>query len=137
MRLLHEDNDVITLSQRTETIIKIIFKTMFITDKLKKTKHQQSTKRIMRNYQRKARDRKITIDRVMVIVVATDPSPINSLHTGLFFMFFGRLLIFIKITIFEKILSGIPSECQTVWDLDCQGYKQTTLVDNELKSYWY
>ena len=46
----------------------------------------------------------------------------------------------------KKILSGIPSECQTVWTLTrpddssglvwvqtvCQGYQQTTLVDKEL-----
>ena len=48
---------------------------------------------------------------------------------------------------FEKILSGIPSEYQTVWTLIrpddssgliwvqtvWQGYQQTTLVDKELK----
>ena len=40
--------------------------------------------------------------------------------------------------LFEKILSGIPSECQTVWTLIiwvktvCQDYQQTPLVDKEL-----
>ena len=61
-------------------------------------------------------------------------------------MIFCRLLIFFKIKLFEKILSGIPSECQTVWTLIrpddssgliwvqtvCQGYQQPTLVDKEL-----
>ena len=58
---------------------------------------------------------------------------------------FWRLLIFFKSNL-EKILSGIPSECQTVWTLIrpdnlsgliwvqfvCQGYQQTTLVDTEI-----
>ena len=35
--------------------------------------------------------------------------------SGLFLMLFCRLLIFFKINFFRKILSGIPSECQTVW----------------------
>ena len=53
---------------------------------------------------------------------------------------------FFQNKLFEKILSGIPSECQTVWTLIrpddssgliwvqtvCQGYQQTTLVDKEL-----
>ena len=33
-------------------------------------------------------------------------------------MLFCRLLIFFKINFFRKILSGIPSECQTVFDPD-------------------
>ena len=33
-------------------------------------------------------------------------------------MLFCRLLIFFKIKLFEKILSGIPLECQTVLDPD-------------------
>ena len=55
---------------------------------------------------------------------------------------------FFQNQLFEKFLSGIPSECQTVWTLIrpddssgliwvqtvCQGYQQTTLVDKELKS---
>ena len=60
------------------------------------------------------------------------------------FMLFCRLLIFFfKNKLFEKILSGIPSERQTVCILIrpdessgliwvqtvCQGYQQTTLVD--------
>ena len=54
-------------------------------------------------------------------------------------------LVFFKIN-FLKILSWIPSECQTVWTLirpdylsgliwvqtGCLGYQQTTLVDKEL-----
>ena len=62
-----------------------------------------------------------------------------------FWVIFGRLLIFSKL-IFEKILSGIPSECQTVWTLIrpdessgliwvhtvCQGYQQTTLIDKRI-----
>ena len=60
-------------------------------------------------------------------------------------MLFCRLLIFFQNLLFEKILSGIPSECQTVWTLIrpddssgliwvqtvCQGYQQTTLVDKD------
>ena len=56
---------------------------------------------------------------------------------------------FFQNKLFEKILSGIPSECQTVWTLIrpdvlsdliwvqivCQGYQQTTLVDKELILY--
>ena len=56
---------------------------------------------------------------------------------------------FFQNQLFEKILLGIPSECQTVWTLIrpddssgliwvqtvCQGYQQTTLVDKELKDY--
>ena len=52
-----------------------------------------------------------------------------------------------KNKLFEKILSGIPSESQTVWILIwpddssgliwvhtvCHGYEQTTLVDKEFK----
>ena len=66
---------------------------------------------------------------------------INSLPPGNFFMLFSCLLIFLK-----KILSGIPSECETDWvqlRLDnssgliwvqtvCKGYEQTILVGNEL-----
>ena len=61
-------------------------------------------------------------------------------------MLFCRLLIFFKINLLKKILSGIQSECQTVWTLIrpdnwsglswvqtvCQGHQQTTLVDKEL-----
>ena len=32
-----------------------------------------------------------------------------------FFMLFCRLLIFFQYQLFRKILSGIPSECQTDW----------------------
>ena len=56
---------------------------------------------------------------------------------------FCRLLIFFQIPLFRKILSGIPSECQTVWiqirpdilsgpiwvQTVCKGYQQTTLID--------
>ena len=55
--------------------------------------------------------------------------------------------MFFKINFLKKILSGISSECHTVWTLItpddssgliwvqtvCQGYQQTTLVDKELK----
>ena len=53
--------------------------------------------------------------------------------------------------LFRKILSGIPSECQTDWiqirpDIlsgliwvhsVCNGYDQTTVVDKELKGCWW
>ena len=59
---------------------------------------------------------------------------INSLHA------FLSSADFFKINFFEKILSGMPSECQTVWiqirpnnllgltwfHTVCKGYKQTT-----------
>ena len=62
-------------------------------------------------------------------------------------MRFCRLLIFFQNKLFRKILSEIPSECQTVWTLIrpdylsgliwvetvCQGYQQTTLEDKELR----
>ena len=58
------------------------------------------------------------------------------------FSCYCRLLIFFKINFLKKILSGLPSECQTVWTLIRpsliwvqtvrQGYRQTTLVDKEL-----
>ena len=61
---------------------------------------------------------------------------------------FLRLLTFFQNKFFEKILSGIPSECQTVWTLIrpnelsgliwvqivCQDYQQKTLVDKELSA---
>ena len=61
--------------------------------------------------------------------------------------FFGRLLIFFQNQLFQKILSGILSECQTVWILIrpdvlsgliwvqtvCTSCQQTTLVVKELK----
>ena len=70
---------------------------------------------------------------------------VNSLSPGKFFMVFCRLLIF-QNQLFRKILSGIPSECQTDWikirpDIMsgliwvqpiCNGYEQTTLVGKEL-----
>ena len=54
---------------------------------------------------------------------------------------------FFKIFFFEKNISDIPSECQTVWiqvrtdillgliwvQTVCKGYKQTKLVDEEIK----
>ena len=65
---------------------------------------------------------------------------------GNFSGFFVVCRIFSKST-FQKILSGIPLECQTVWTLIrpddlwgliwiqtvCQDYQQTTLVDKELR----
>ena len=61
-------------------------------------------------------------------------------------MFFCRLLIFFQNYFFQKILSGISSECQTVWiqirpdslsgliwvQTVCKGYQQTTLVGKKL-----
>ena len=35
---------------------------------------------------------------------------------GNFTFLFYRLLIFFKINFFKKFLSGIPSDCQTVWN---------------------
>ena len=69
----------------------------------------------------------------------------SSLPTGLFFMTFCCLLFLFKIT-FQKILSEIPSECQTVliqispdvllgliWDQTvCKSYQQMTLVSKEI-----
>ena len=63
-----------------------------------------------------------------------------------FFMLFCHLLIFFHYQLFEKIISGILSECQTDWiqirpDISsgliwvqsvCKGYEQMTLVGNEL-----
>ena len=66
-------------------------------------------------------------------------------------MLFCRLLNFFQIHLFRKILSGIPSECQTDWikirrdillgliwvQSVCKGYEQsqqTTLVDKEFKN---
>ena len=40
---------------------------------------------------------------------------LNSLTPGNFIVLFSRLLIFFKINFFEKILSILPSECQTDW----------------------
>ena len=64
-------------------------------------------------------------------------------------MLFCCLLIFFKINFFQKILSGIPSECQTVWiqirpeiilglillQTVCKGYQQTTLLGKELNMH--
>ena len=75
----------------------------------------------------------------------------NSLSTDkfLYVFFFCRLLISFKINFFKKILSGIPSEFQTVWtqirpykksDLIwiqtfCKVYQQTAVVGKELKEF--
>ena len=62
------------------------------------------------------------------------------------FSYFFVVCCFYKINFFKKILSGIPSECQTVWiqiRLDilsgliwvqtvCKGYQQMTPVGKEL-----
>ena len=65
-------------------------------------------------------------------------------------MLLCRLLIFFKFNFLKKkILSGLPSECQTFWTLIrpddllgliwvqtvCQGYQQTTLVDKEFNIF--
>ena len=54
-------------------------------------------------------------------------------------LFFCRLLIVFKVNLFEKLFSGIPSECQTVWiqiliwvQTVRKGYQRTTLGDKEL-----
>ena len=66
-------------------------------------------------------------------------------------MLFCRLPIFFKIIFKKKNLSGILSECQTVWILIrpdvllgliwvkavCKSYQQTTLVGNELMLVLY
>ena len=69
-----------------------------------------------------------------------------------FCMLFCSLVIFFKINFFfEKILSGIPLECQTVWiqirpdilsglvwvQTVCKGYQQMILVGIELTSHNY
>ena len=63
-------------------------------------------------------------------------------------MIFCRLqILFLKINVLKKNISGITSECQTVWTLikpdDLsgligvqtvrKGYQQTTLVDKDLR----
>ena len=67
----------------------------------------------------------------------------NTSPPGKLFKNFCRLLIFFKIKFFEKILSALPSECQTILiqiRLDvlssliwiqpiCKIYKQTALID--------
>ena len=67
-------------------------------------------------------------------------------------MLFCRLRIFFQNKLFEKNLSGIPLECQTVWTLIrpddssglilvqtvCQGNQQKTCVDTELSLiHWF
>ena len=66
---------------------------------------------------------------------------------GKFFMLFCCLLIFFQNYLFQKILSGILSECQTNWvqirpdilsglicvQSVCTDYEQMTLEGNELK----
>ena len=67
-------------------------------------------------------------------------------ESKIFFSLFYGLLIFFKNQLFRKILSGIESECQTVWiqirpDVSlgliwvqsvCKSYQQTTLGDIEV-----
>ena len=66
-----------------------------------------------------------------------------------FFVQFFRLLIFFNIIFSPKILSGISSECQTVWiqirsdilsglilyQTVCKSYQQTILVGKELRPF--
>ena len=74
---------------------------------------------------------------------------LSSLAVNFFMFFFScRLLIYFQIQLFRKILSGIPSECQTDWiqirphilsgliwvQSVCKGYEQAKLVGNELAS---
>ena len=70
----------------------------------------------------------------------------ESLPPGIFSMLFCRLLFFFKNQLFPKILSGIPSECQTDWiqirpdktwgliwfKTVCKRYQQTRLGNKEL-----
>ena len=70
----------------------------------------------------------------------------NSLPPGKLFTFCCHLLIFFQNQLFQKILSGIPSECQTDWiqirpdilsglmwvQSVCKGHQQKTLGGNEL-----
>ena len=70
----------------------------------------------------------------------------NSIHILEIYMLFCRLLIFLKNQYIWKFLSGIPSECQTVWiqirsdilsgliwvQTVCKDYQQTTLAGKEL-----
>ena len=70
----------------------------------------------------------------------------SSLSTRLFWMFLCPLRIFSKSFFFLKILSGIPTDCQTDWiqfrpnilsgliwlQTVCKGYEQTTIVSKEL-----
>ena len=72
--------------------------------------------------------------------------PIHFCPLGHFSQFFFRLLIFFKIDFYKKMISRIPSECQTFWiqirpnvmsgliwvQTVCKNYQQTTLVDKEL-----
>ena len=73
---------------------------------------------------------------------------LNLCPLGKFFMLFCRLLNFFQKQLFLKILSGIPSECQTVWiqirpnetlgliwaQSVSKGYEQTIPVSNELNA---
>ena len=75
-----------------------------------------------------------------------DPHCFNSLPLGKFFVFTCCLCIFFQNQLFQKILSGIPPECQTDWiqirpdilssviwvQTVCKSYQQTTLGDKEL-----
>ena len=64
---------------------------------------------------------------------------------GDFSCFLSSAVFFFKINFLKKILSGIPSKCQTVWTLIrpdndlgqtvCQGNQQTTQADNELNRF--
>ena len=85
---------------------------------------------------------------VLLAVIGTEGHSQKITHCilGNFSFFFCHLLIFSN-QLFKKILSGIPSECQTVWTLIrsddssgliwvqtvCQGYQQGTLVNKELR----
>ena len=78
--------------------------------------------------------------------------PFHSLPTGWAFVcIFVVCWFFFQNQLFGKIISGISSECQTVWILIrpdilsglilvqtvCKGYQQTTLVGTELNSSLY
>ena len=70
---------------------------------------------------------------------------VDSLHSGYFFSCFSSSADFFLNQIFRKNISGLPSECQTVWiqirpdvmsgliwfQTVFKGYQQTTLVAKE------
>ena len=68
------------------------------------------------------------------------PSGPCACYLGNFTCFFS-FADFFQNYFFRKILSGIPSECETVWTLIrtdlgptvCQYYQQMTLIDKELQ----
>ena len=76
-------------------------------------------------------------------------SSFNSLHAVNYSCFLSSTDFF-QIQLLRKIVSGMLSECQTVWikirpdillglilvQTVCKGYQQTTLVGKEFSSHW-